>query len=84
MMFVLRRLQEARRAEKIPLYICFIYFIKGYDSVDQSTLWSVLARFVVSVKKIAVIREFEDGMRACALDDGECSDWFSFEQGPRQ
>ena len=34
---------------------------------------------------IAVIRQFHDGMRACARpDDGVCSDWFEVEQGLRQ
>ena len=34
---------------------------------------------------LAVIRQFHDGMRACArLDDDECSDMFDVEQGLRQ
>ena len=34
---------------------------------------------------LAVIRQFDDGMRACVrLDDGECSDVFDVEQGLRQ
>ena len=34
---------------------------------------------------ISVIRQFDDGMRACVrLDDRVCSSWFAVEQGIRQ
>ena len=44
MLFVVRRLQELRRARKIPLYMYFIDLQKAYDSVDRELLWVVLAR----------------------------------------
>ena len=57
-----------------------IYLVPG------STLpWTVLARFGIPPRMLAVIRQFHDGMRACVrLDDGECSDMFDVEQGLRQ
>ena len=34
---------------------------------------------------IEVIRQFHEGMRACARsDDGRCSEWFDVPQGLRQ
>ena len=59
-MFVIRRLQELARQKLIPLYACFINLTKAYDSVDQTLLWRLLARF--GQKMILVIRQFHDGM----------------------
>ena len=85
MMFVIRRLQELARKNRIPLYVCFIDLTKAYDSVDRTLLWTVLARFGVPQRMISVIRQFHDGMRACVRLDGDvCSGWFAVEQGLRQ
>ena len=84
MMFVVRRLQELARKKDTPLFMCFIDLTKAYDSVDRTLLWTVLARFGIPPRMLAVIRQFHDGMRACVrLDDGECSDMFDVEQGLR-
>ena len=85
MMFVVRRLHEPARKTSTPLYACFIDLTKAYDSVDRELLWSVLRRFGVPPKMLAVIRQFHDGMRArVRMDDGTCSDWFDVGQGLRQ
>ena len=55
MMFVIRRLQELARKKRILLY-AFIDLTKAYDSVDQTLLWTVLARFGVPQNMISVIR----------------------------
>ena len=84
MMFVIRRLQELARKERIPLYICFIDLTKAYDSVDRTLLWTVLAHFGVPQNMLSAVRQFLDGMRACVrLDDRVCSAWFAVEQGLR-
>ena len=85
MMFVVRRLQELARKKDTPLFMCFIDLTKAYDSVDHTLLWTVLARFGIPLRMLAVVRQFHDGMRACVrLDDRECSDVFDVEQGLRQ
>lgn len=85
MMFVVRRLQELARKKDIPLLMCFIDLSKAYDSVDRTLLRTVLSRFGVPPRMLAVIRQFHVGMRACVrLDDGECSDMFDVEQALRQ
>ena len=38
MMFVIRRLQELARKERIPLYVCFIDLTIAYNSVDRTLL----------------------------------------------
>ena len=85
MMFVVRRLQELARKENTPMFMCFIDFTEGYDSVDRTLRWTVLALLGIPPRMLAVIGQFHNGMRACVrLDDGECSDMFDMEQGLRQ
>ena len=73
-MVVMHRLQALARKDT-PLFVCFIDLTKAYDSVDQTLLWIVLARFDAQKRMLGIIRQFHDGMRACVwLDDGECSD----------
>ena len=59
----------------VPLYhVCFIDLIKGYNLVDRTLLWTVLARFGVLQSIISVISKFHDNRRACVrLGDGVCS-----------
>ena len=80
MMFVVRRLQELVRKKDTPLFMRFIDLTKAYDSVDRTLMWTVLARFGIPPRMLAVIRQFHDVMRAFVrLDDGECSDMFNVE-----
>ena len=73
------------RKKRIPLYVSFTDFTKAYDSVDQTLLRTVLARFGVPQKIISVVRQLHDGMRAYVrLDDRVCLGWFAVEQGLRQ
>ena len=84
-MFVICRLQELTRKRRFSLYICFIDLTNAYGSVDRTLLWTVLARFGVSLNMISAIRQFHDGMRACVrLDDRECSGCLAVEQDLRQ
>ena len=84
-MFMIPWLQELARKKRIPLYVCLIDLTKAHDSFDRTFLWTVLAHFGVPQNTILVIRQFHDGMRACArLDDKVCSVWFAVEQGLRQ
>ena len=85
MIFVVRRLQEVERKAGVTLFMCFIDLQKAYDTVGRTLLWQVLTRIGVPPEMIAVIRQFDDEMRACVRpDDGVCSDWFEVEQGLRQ
>ena len=84
-MFVVRRLQEIWRKAGVSHFMCFIDLQKASDTVDRTLLWQVLTRIGVPPQMIVVIRQFHDGMRACARPDGGvCSDWFEVEQGLRQ
>ena len=61
------------RKAGVSLHMCFVDLQKAYDTVDRTLLWQVLNRIGVPPQKIAVIRQFHDGMRACVRpDDGVC------------
>ena len=66
MMIVVCRLQEIGSKAGVSLIMCFTYFKKAYDIVDQTLLWQVLTRTGVLPKMLAVIQSFHDGIRACA------------------
>ena len=85
MMFAVRRLQELGRKSRVPLLLGFIDLQKAYDSVDRTLIWQVLARFGTPPQMVEVIRQFNDGIRACVRsDDGRCSEWFDVAQGLRR
>lgn len=68
-----------------PLFMRFIDSTRAYDSVDQTLLSTFLSRFCVTPRLLSAIRQFHDGMRACArLNGGDCSDIFDVEKGLRQ
>ena len=56
MMFVVPRLQELARKKHTPLFMCFFDLNKAYNSVDRTLLWTVLARFGIPPRMLAVIR----------------------------
>ena len=85
MIFMIPRLHQLARKKSTSCHMCFVDLTKAYDSVDRTLLWTVLARFGVPPKMLALIRHFHDGMRAfIRTDDGEWSDLFGVEQGLRQ
>lgn len=70
------------RKKSTPLYVCVIDLIKACDSVDRELLWTVLERFGVSPKILAIICKFLDGMRACVRTGVQtCFGWLDVGQG---
>ena len=67
---------------------CFVDLQEAYDTVDRALLWQALTHIGVplSIEMIAVIRQFNDGIRVCVRGQtaGECSEWFQVGQGLRQ
>ena len=87
MRFVVRRLQVLTRKKDTTLGMCFIDVTKAFSLTPSTALsrWTVLTRFGIPPRMLAVIRQFHDGLRACGrLDDGECSNIFDGEQSLRQ
>ena len=85
MIFGVRRLHQLARKKSTYLFMCFVDLTKIYDSVDLTLVWTVLARFGVPPKMLAVIRHSHDGIRArIRTGDNEYSEWFGVGQDLRQ
>ena len=65
MMFVVCRLQEVGRKAGVSLHMCFVDLQTAYDTVNRNLQWQVLTRIGVPPQMIAVIRQFQDGMKVC-------------------
>ena len=83
MMFVVRRLQKIRRKAQVSIFMGLVNLQKACDTVDRTfLLLQVLTRIGVRPQMIAIIRQSQDGMRACVRPDYDvCVDWFDMEQG---
>ena len=68
MMVVVRRLQESSRKAGVSLFVCHNDLQKAYDTVDRTLLWQVFTRIGGPLQIKAVIRQFNDGMRAFVYD----------------
>ena len=80
-MFLVRILQELGRKTGWPLFLCFLDLKKAYDKVDHTFLWQAVARLGVTPQMITVMRNFHDGMKACARSDNDvCSERFEVGQ----
>ena len=82
--FVVRTLIEKAKADKQPLYSCFVDFKKAYDTVPRDLLWEKLQR-------IGVHGEFLRGVQALYADvpmalqfEGGMSDTFQSTLGVKQ
>lgn len=61
--FGVRQLEAIESQREVPLYICFVDLPNVYDSADRELLSEVLTRSVVAIKKLAIIRSANEGMR---------------------
>jgi hypothetical protein len=72
--FVLRTLIERARADKKPLYVCYVDFKKAYDTIPRDLLWHKLQRIGVHGDFLRAVQalyaevpmgvQFADGMSA--------------------
>ncbi len=72
--FVLRTLIERTRADKKPLYVCYVDFKKAYDTIPRDLLWEKLQRIGVHGDFLRAVQalyaevpmgvQFADGMSA--------------------
>jgi hypothetical protein len=70
--FVLRTLIERARADKKPLYTCYVDFTKAYDTIPRDLLWQKLQRIGVHGEFLRAVQalyaevpmgvQFADGM----------------------
>ena len=80
MIFTERQLQEKAVEQQQSLYMVFIDLSKAFDTVDRSTLWTLLRRYGCPETFVKIIQEFHDGM-AGAVSIG---DPFEISHGLKQ
>ena len=82
MIFTARKLQEKYQEQNVGLYMTFGDLTKAFDTVSSEGLWKIMTQFGCSVKFIAMVRQFYDGMLAKVQNDGdEFSDPFPMTNG---
>ena len=84
MVFAARQLTEKSIEYRLPLYWLFVDLKKAYDSVNRDAMWTVLQKYGVPDRTIAVIRSFHVGMQAKVRVNGQFSEAFEVVSGLRQ
>ena len=75
---------EKRREFNKPLFLCFIYITKAYDSVNRELLWKVCQKYGISEKLVNLLKMLYKNSKAKVRIDGELSASFLIETGVLQ
>ena len=67
-----------------PLYLCFIDFMKAFDSLDREVMWELLKHYGVPQKLINIIMALYDSCQCCVIHRGKLSPAFSVNTGVKQ
>ena len=67
-----------------PLYITFVDFEKAFDSVDRTTLWTLLAHYGIPEKISTLIRATYETSTCQVVLNGSLTEPFSILTGVRQ
>ena len=84
MIFTLRQLQEKAVEQQQSLYMVFIDLSKAFDTVDRSTLCTLLRRYGCPETFVKIIQEFHDGMAGAVSIGGSTTDPFEISHGLKQ
>lgn len=84
MIFTLRQLQEKTIEQHTELYIAFIDVAKAFDSVNRSALWTIMSRFGIPKKFVAVCKSLHENNMARVSYNGETTETFATHTGVRQ
>ena len=84
MIFTLRQLQEKAVEQQQSLYMVFIDLTKAFDTVDRSTLWTLLRRYGCPESFVKIIQEFHDGMAGAVSIGGSTTDPFEISHRLKQ
>ena len=75
MIFTARQLQEKCQEQNVDLYMTLVDLTKAFDTVSRDGLWKTMAKFGCP-PRLAMVRQFHDGMQARVQNDGEFSEPF--------
>ena len=72
--------EKAREFQK-NIYLCFIDYIKAFDSVDHDRLWKALLEMIISDHLTCLLRNLYVGQEATVRTLYGVTDWFKIEKG---
>ena len=67
-----------------PLYLCFIDFMKAFDSLDRKVMWKLLKHYGVPQKLINIILALYDKCQCHVIHRGKLSPAFFVKTGVKQ
>ena len=79
--FVVRQLQEKFRANKKPLYFCFVDLEKAFDRVPRKVIWWAMRKLGVEEWLIRVIQAMYKNARSRLRVNGQLSEFFNANVG---
>ncbi|KAJ1104384.1 hypothetical protein NDU88_001796 [Pleurodeles waltl] len=84
MIFAARQLQEKCQEQNRDLYTTFVDMTKAFDTVSREGLWQIMEKFCCPGKFLSMVCQFNNGMLARVLDDGDFSNAFPVTNGVKQ
>ena len=82
--FVVRQLQEKFRANKKPLYFCFVDLEKAFDRVPRKVIWWAMRKLGVEEWLIRVVQAMYNNSKSRVRVNGQLSDVFNVNVGVHQ
>ena len=83
-LFILRNIIEQSVEWQTGLYINFVDFKKGFDSVHRESLWNIMKYCGIPDKLIRMVQLLYEDTQCAVIDEGEESEWFSVKTGVKQ
>ena len=75
--------KEAREFQK-NIYLCFIYYAKAFDCVDNNKLWKIFQEMGIPDHLTCLLRNLYAGQEAIVRTRHGTTDWFQIGKGVRQ
>lgn len=66
------------------LYVCFVDYLKAFDSVDRESLWLILQKIQLSSKMLKMLKSIYFTVQSCVRSQADLSNFFNCPSGLRQ
>ena len=70
--------------KRSKLYVCFIDYLKAFDSVDRNSLWKVLKKIKTSTKMLKMLQGIYCSVQSCVRWGSQFSEFFHCPEGVKQ
>ena len=77
----IQRIIEKSREFQKDIYSCFIYYARGFGTVDHSKLWKILTEMGTPDHLTRLLRTLYAGQEATVRTGHGTTDWFQIGQG---